>query len=957
MADLKIADAPELTTIEGDEKIPTGNSGGNFSIVTDALAQFVKDSKDLQSGAEVDAAIDPVEMEIATHVADLVNPHQVTKDQVGLGNVDNTADADKPISNAVQSAITTLATTKADKTYVDSQLATKSDKLTTYTKTEVDALLVPKANQSTTYTKVEVDTKLSDKQERLSIDGVLTGTNTFSNVPNLDGLDGNPSTVMNQQAQALMNRTENLRYGLKTGLNYFDSSYATSIGGYPLSARIALSTGEVVTSTVVGNTVDPNADMTGWISSVRGIVRSKAELESLVGVNGQTVLMSSWHSGLNKGGGIFIYDSTKSSINNHGTIINGWVRQLNGVLINPYMFGAKGDGVTDDYQALYNCFNHHYNPEVGTTDPNALQNSIPSITFFIPYGCYRYTQPLRMPCKGNIICEGNINYFPRPNIVYQKNRATFFYDGADLEVAAMYMPAFKNVDGSWQLITDSTEFFTYAAGISMHPLIRGCEYKFNLITKRKTKIGFNAFGLEAGVVDVGIGTLGTYSNPQAQPSWADYDADDLSPKVGITICTAWNLVLNRVRILAHNQGVYVDGSTGSIVIREGYINRQVSTAASSVTDGLVYGDNTIIPVAKQGLTAAITAKSADIDFYNVITEGWGCPYIFLGGRYTLFTPHIEGPNEIMMHDFMVYNCKLDVYNWGNTRSMQLRANTSIVYSCGMASDQGYYVHLHGSSYYRDNSLFNLLDGVPYDQYTNAAFLKISNVPNYKAIAGFYISDLRNVKSVGLQGEGSVKLPIYLDTSRAGMKSLGLGTVNAVQSLADLVEVIRILGNQWNNIVSLPKGLNISAETTFDISPYTDSIEFNISSGFSFTSANRFKIKCRRISFSGNGSLVATSPVIEPLSDTTLEIKNATVTGASAIIRSDSLNAYKHTLKILGNVNMVSWGGYYVFGSSTTYGLVDLIILGSRTQAIKDREVTNNNLSSAGAKVSAFLYAP
>lgn len=42
---------------------------------------------------------------IATHVADRQNPHEVTKAQVGLGNVDNTADLDKPISTATQSAL------------------------------------------------------------------------------------------------------------------------------------------------------------------------------------------------------------------------------------------------------------------------------------------------------------------------------------------------------------------------------------------------------------------------------------------------------------------------------------------------------------------------------------------------------------------------------------------------------------------------------------------------------------------------------------------------------------------------------------------------------------------------------------------------------------------------------------------------------------------------------------
>ena len=39
------------------------------------------------------------------HINDTSNPHSVTKSQVGLGNVDNTSDADKPISAAMQTAL------------------------------------------------------------------------------------------------------------------------------------------------------------------------------------------------------------------------------------------------------------------------------------------------------------------------------------------------------------------------------------------------------------------------------------------------------------------------------------------------------------------------------------------------------------------------------------------------------------------------------------------------------------------------------------------------------------------------------------------------------------------------------------------------------------------------------------------------------------------------------------
>lgn len=48
----------------------------------------------------------------------------ITKDNIGLGNVDNTSDADKPVSTAQQAALDK----KVDKTYVDKQLETKADK-------------------------------------------------------------------------------------------------------------------------------------------------------------------------------------------------------------------------------------------------------------------------------------------------------------------------------------------------------------------------------------------------------------------------------------------------------------------------------------------------------------------------------------------------------------------------------------------------------------------------------------------------------------------------------------------------------------------------------------------------------------------------------------------------------------------------------------------------------------
>lgn len=85
-----------------------------FSEVADAkLADFstiVQASVDAKLANIGDIALDSEQIAankaaIGTHIARTDNPHQVTKAQIGLSDVDNTSDSDKPISAAVQTAL------------------------------------------------------------------------------------------------------------------------------------------------------------------------------------------------------------------------------------------------------------------------------------------------------------------------------------------------------------------------------------------------------------------------------------------------------------------------------------------------------------------------------------------------------------------------------------------------------------------------------------------------------------------------------------------------------------------------------------------------------------------------------------------------------------------------------------------------------------------------------------
>lgn len=55
--------------------------------------------------ADTGSDVTALETKVNNHIANKSNPHTVTKTQVGLGNVNNTSDADKPVSTAQASAI------------------------------------------------------------------------------------------------------------------------------------------------------------------------------------------------------------------------------------------------------------------------------------------------------------------------------------------------------------------------------------------------------------------------------------------------------------------------------------------------------------------------------------------------------------------------------------------------------------------------------------------------------------------------------------------------------------------------------------------------------------------------------------------------------------------------------------------------------------------------------------
>ena len=158
-----------------------GNIAGDITEQTD-LVDFVNAAVAAeanirsQADQQLQANIDNVAADLSTHEQDTNNPHNVTKAQVGLGNVDNTSDIDKPVSTAQATAINdAVSTHNASETAHSNQFSqyrtsANQDTIDNQIKSDITNLQSTKADKATTlagygitdaYTKTEVDAKVS----------------------------------------------------------------------------------------------------------------------------------------------------------------------------------------------------------------------------------------------------------------------------------------------------------------------------------------------------------------------------------------------------------------------------------------------------------------------------------------------------------------------------------------------------------------------------------------------------------------------------------------------------------------------------------------------------------------------------------------------------------------------------------------------------------------------------
>ena len=759
MADLRIVDAPVLLqeSITDDVKMPTGGLG-NFSVRLGDILWYIITKEQLANKSYVDLSSKGVKDKLDNHIADKANPHQVTKEQVGLGNVDNTADVDKPVSNAVNSAIITATTDMATEAYVNQKDSLKADiayvdgkdgDLSTLTTTEKTSL-VKAINEVYNNTKDVVSLYGKNVEAGAGANGWDVNLVVYGEITQRQINDGLESIA---QLLAIKNP--------RNGQRVYVKSYHT---GYKRGG--------------------------GWFT----FDESKVSFQNYLG---QTIT------------------------NDKGLHINGWVRNIPNNEITPEMFGAYGEADKlgfDDYQAIEDMFRALVPCGRGTRENPIGFGEITapwvwakhhvvrldslykhSQTIFIPPNIRlvqsnRHSQWSRNATKGFWYSPptGKKDSFAVGNYIYSKidanntdNSAKNWYLNTDVH----YVPKFNEEANTYYALWFNQEL-----------------ENLTIITDTDVTLGLRLIGTHVIATNVTIGGFLNSSSYQNQ----------YSPKVGLLLVDTYVSNFKDLRVRADIQGVVVVGSQASTVFDHAWI---VSSDKKVKTSDLVpiykSADYTVTGCI------AITVIDSDPHFHCPTYEQWNVGVVAIwtnqvtvgNTAVSIYRPHCE--SVVMKHEYYLINANLNIELKNNLGSLSPHSEDKTVFKDKDATMVTYpdystfffknctkvrTTRITGTVYYSFGVLFrreNSEDSiVHWDTIFNSDLFKSYGI----------VGDIKLIGSCNWESQGLDV--IYVDPTKGDDKNAGFSTRSPIKTLTNLKHYVDVIGVV---IVSLTDNITLQSD--------------------------------------------------------------------------------------------------------------------------------------------------
>ena len=205
------------------------------------LADAIAQNSDIMSALQSAIGNKANEAELSGHISDTNNPHNVTKEQLDLENVDNTSDIDKPISTAIQEALNDKAPTNHASSATTYGMGNASnyghlklsDSTTSTSSTSSGIAATPKAVKTISDT---LSTEISDRQAADNeLKAKFTDLKTVAFTGSYTDLSNKPTSMQNPNSLTLtMNGSATNYNGASSASKSWYAPTSAGTAGYSL---------------------------------------------------------------------------------------------------------------------------------------------------------------------------------------------------------------------------------------------------------------------------------------------------------------------------------------------------------------------------------------------------------------------------------------------------------------------------------------------------------------------------------------------------------------------------------------------------------------------------------------------------------------------------------------------------------------------------------------------------
>ena len=205
------------------------------------LADAIAQNSDIMSALQSAIGNKANEAELSGHISDTNNPHNVTKEQLDLENVDNTSDIDKPISTAIQEALNDKAPTNHASSATTYGMGNASnyghlklsDSTTSTSSTGSGIAATPKAVKTISDT---LSTEISDRQAADNeLKAKFTDLKTVAFTGSYTDLSNKPTSMQNPNSLTLtMNGSATNYNGASSASKSWYAPTSAGTAGYKL---------------------------------------------------------------------------------------------------------------------------------------------------------------------------------------------------------------------------------------------------------------------------------------------------------------------------------------------------------------------------------------------------------------------------------------------------------------------------------------------------------------------------------------------------------------------------------------------------------------------------------------------------------------------------------------------------------------------------------------------------